>query len=127
MNIMTVCGLGVLAGFCAFALRNFGWRGVPLFVIAAALFLLSGQLPVFREAGEVFSTLARVEGLGEGTGTVLRIVGVGYLCGITADVCRELGEGGVARAVTVAGKCGLLALALPYLSSLLALGLSRAG
>jgi hypothetical protein len=53
---------------------------------------------------------------------VLKIAGIGFLSGVTADVCRELGEGGAARGVLLAGRIEMLCIALPYLEKIIALG-----
>ena len=45
-----------------------------------------------------------------------------FLMGVTADVCRELGENGVARGVLLAGRLEMLCVALPYLEKIIALG-----
>ena len=42
--------------------------------------------------------------------------------GAAADVCRELGENGVARGVLIAGRIEMLCIALPYLEKIIALG-----
>ena len=52
----------------------------------------------------------------------MKITGVSLLMGVCAEVCRELGESGVARGVVLAGRVEILCIALPYLQKIIALG-----
>ena len=46
----------------------------------------------------------------------LRIMGVGYVFGIVADICRELGEVGLANAAQGLGRVEILMLSVPYIT-----------
>ncbi|MCQ2413457.1 MAG: stage III sporulation AC/AD family protein [Clostridia bacterium] len=124
MILAQICGYGILFAALGFTLRGLGWRGTPLFAVAAGLVLLSGSLGTLRSSLSLFSGLSQIDGLSEGVASVLRILGLGYLSGLTADVCAELGETAVAKAVTLAGKFLILGITVPYLSDLLSAGLS---
>ena len=66
--------------------------------------------------------MAAASGLSEAAEGVLKISGIGFLMGASADVCRELGESGIARGVTLAGRLEILCVALPFLREIVALG-----
>lgn len=55
-------------------------------------------------------------GIGEVARSALKIVFVGYVFGFCADTASELGEGGVANALTLAGRVEVAVIAMPYLS-----------
>lgn len=119
MNIMTFCGAALLLAVSAFALREFGWRGTPVFVTLGALLLLRtaflAATPLFR----LLSSLGEGEEIAEAAGVVLKILGIGYLSSLTAGICRGLGEGTVAAVSETAGRLGILLLALPFFEKLI--------
>lgn len=50
---------------------------------------------------------------------VLKVIGVAYLAGFAAEVCKDAGEGALASKVEVAGKIIILALAVPVMVALM--------
>lgn len=120
--MMKIVALGFLLAVMALLLRSFGFRGAAVFAslaVAAILSLVAGELgeliglaeksPLFGEdALEYFSAIAK-------------IVGASYLFGICADICTELGEGGIAKAVALSGRIEILLIASPYFVRILKL------
>ena len=53
--------------------------------------------------------------------TLLKAVGIGFVVQISADMCRDAGEGGIAAKLEMAGKAEILVLSLPLIKELLAL------
>lgn len=51
--------------------------------------------------------------------TILKVIGVAYLAGFGAEVCRDAGEGAIATKVEFAGKVMILVMALPVLVAVL--------
>ena len=51
--------------------------------------------------------------------TALKIVGIGYLSGISSDVCKELGESGVAKCIGVLAKLELACIVTPLICEIL--------
>jgi stage III sporulation protein AD len=51
--------------------------------------------------------------------TVFRVMGVAYLTGFTAQICRDAGEGALALKLEMAGKVIILFLAVPVLVAIL--------
>lgn len=50
---------------------------------------------------------------------LLKAVGICYMTGITADICRDSGEQSLASAAEIWGRMALLTLTLPMIDSLL--------
>lgn len=50
---------------------------------------------------------------------VLKVIGVAYLAGFAAEVCKDAGESALASKVEVAGKIIILALAVPVMVALM--------
>ena len=55
-------------------------------------------------------------------GAIVMIIGVGYIFGISADICREVGEGGISSGVILVGRAEMVAIALPYFKRILDIG-----
>ena len=94
-------------------LKAFSFKGAP---IVAALFIVCVTLrggELLPPMLELFSYIPN--GAEKYAEAALRIVGIGYIGGICADTCRELGEGGLARASAMITRFEMLALAYPYI------------
>ena len=102
--IFKLFGIAILSAVCAFLLRGLAWRAAPIFACLAAILLLAlceGSI------GEIISSLSGIAVRGDVTepvSVIIKIIGLGYLFGISADICRELGEGGIAKALEVGGQ-----------------------
>jgi len=111
----------------AFLLRSFGWRGAPIFASVALVLLLS------EAAGGLESVFLSVEKIGGGAGisepvsASLKILGLGYLYGICADVCRDMSEAGIAKAVEVVGRVEIVAVVMPYFEEIIKVGVELIG
>lgn len=118
---LKLCFLGLIVAFCAVLLKNFGWRGAPVFAALGIVALLSDIPAFFSDAFKLFDAW---QGLSESAAAIFKIVGIGYLFGISSDICRELGESGISSALTLVGRFEIIAVALPFISEIFALALS---
>ncbi len=116
--------MGIAAAFSVFLLKNLGFRSAPVFSCLCLVFILSELSVYFSDIIKIYTDFAP---LAEGAEALLKIIGSSYLFGISSDVCRELGEGGIASALSLLGKLEVLALALPYIKELLSLATSLVG
>ncbi len=123
MTPATLCAAAVVLSVLGFSLRELGWRGVPLFAILASLVILTHGLDLLRTLLPALSALFTADAA-DTLGAAMRILGIGYLSGVTADICRSLGEAGIARAVTLVARLEILLVALPFLETVLALAFS---
>ena len=53
--------------------------------------------------------------------------GLGYLFGISADICRELGESGIAKSLEVVGRVEIIAVAVPFWKKIIETGVELIG
>lgn len=120
---LSLFGAALLLAVSAFALRELGWRGVPVFVTLGALLLLGEAISSAEGLIRLFLHLGEETGLTDTVRTVLKILGLGYLTSLTAETCRALGEGAVASAVVTAGRLSILLLAVPFFEKLLTYGM----
>lgn len=122
-DALRLVGIGVLAAVLGMLLSEIGFRGAKLVGICASVAIL---IYAVTGIGELFSGLGTHsfgEGIEEGAVLIMKIVGVGYVFGIASDVCRELGEGGLASAVLTAGRIEMFLLALPTFRKIIGLGI----
>lgn len=123
MTLAALCAAVVALAALGFSLRELGWRGVPLFGILVSLGVLSYGLDALRTLMPALSVLFTSD-TADTLGAAMRILGIGYLSGLTADICRSLGEVGIARAVTLVARLEILLIALPFIEKILDLAFS---
>ena len=115
-----IAALAVAAALCALVVKRDA-GGVALAISLAAGALILGQI-----LGAVSAVRAMMDELGERAGLspavldpVIKTVGIAILTRISAEVCRDAGERGVAASVETAGAVLALWVALPLLRAVL--------
>ena len=118
-DTLKICAAAILAVICFTVVKrvNQGFD-MPLRLAAAAVFfgvVLSVSLPLFSYV----SDLVLESGLGEWQGVLFGAFGVALMTHITAELCRECGEGSIGGYVELAGKLEIVAISLPIAADLL--------
>ena len=115
-----IAALAVAAALCALVVRR-GAEGIAL-----ALGLGAGALILGQVLGAAEAVRALMDELGERAGLspavldpVIKTVGIAVLTRISAEVCRDAGESGIAASVETAGAVLALWVALPLLRAVL--------
>jgi hypothetical protein len=122
--IPKVCAIGVIVAFTGFLLSEMGFKGKKIFVALSVVLML---IYVAGETGSVISETVSIfmgAGIGDISGRALKIVGLGYVFGISCEVCEELGETGIQKALTLVGRVEIIGVTLPYIKEILELGIS---
>ena len=118
-----VCFAAMLVAILAALLSELGFRQKKLFVVLSLVVILS---MLAEGIGELFSSalsLADSAGISDAAKCAVKAVGLGYIFGFTADVCDELGEKGIANAVTIGARVEIFLVALPYFEKTVRLGI----
>ena len=127
MTLPKLCGLVILAAVLLLLLREMGGKLAPLGAATAGVVLL---LFLIERYGRIYAFLESLPG-GEITSSVLsfslRVLGLSLLCEITAGICRDLGEAGLAARLEWCCRAEILVLSLPTLSRILELAVSYLG
>lgn len=113
---------GVLSGVVGVILSELGFKGKRIFTAVCFTLLISIAL---SGAGDMLgSILGFAEGAGVGriAKVAVKVVGVGYVFGFTSDICEELGERGVASALSAAARIEILLLVFPYFMEICNIG-----
>lgn len=120
--IFKLCATGVLCAVLCAVLAELKFSGKRIFAAVACAVLLCGAIGGGADMiGDVLG-IARGAGIGKIGECALKVVGCGYVFGFCAEVCEELGERGIASAVSVAGRVEILSLVFPYFLEICKLG-----
>lgn len=88
--------------------------------IASAGIILVGILKYVADILLVFETLAvKAEIKGEHLKLMIRIIGIAYLAGFGAQICKDAGENSMASKIELAGKIFILSMGIPVMAGLL--------
>ncbi|MCD7738752.1 MAG: stage III sporulation AC/AD family protein [Lachnospiraceae bacterium] len=91
------------------------WVGVALACILA-VYVLGYLAQILSQVEDVWTRLA---GSTQLLSILIRVIGISYLCEITAALCRENGCQALAGQVVLAGKLGILFTGFPVLMELI--------
>lgn len=115
-----IAALAVAAALCALVVRQ-NAREVGL-----VLSLAAGALILLQALGAIEAIRTLIEDLGERAGLspavldpVLKTVGIAVLTRLSAEVCRDAKESGIAAFVETAGAVMVLYVALPLIRAVL--------
>ena len=125
--ILHLCAVAIALAICALLLRELGFRGAPVFAVLCMLFLLSLLSEYASLLGDVGKRISQFSEVSEGALAIFKIVGVGYVAGISSDICCDIGDKSIAKGVMIAGRVEILAISLPFLMKILDYSLELLG
>lgn len=120
METIQILGLGLVATFLLLLIR------AQRPEMALQIGLVAGALIFFVILGKLTAVVYTVQQLAGRASvnpvylnTVFRVLGVAYLTGFAAQVCRDAGEGAIASRIEMASKILIMFMALPILGAIL--------
>lgn len=126
MDIVKIAFLGILTALVYAFLRNVRPEIAPVAVLGGAAVILSAVggrfFDIFSGAGEMMN----LSGIGkENVSILLKSLGIFIITQFAADICYDNSCSAIAAAVELAGRIGVLYLAMPMLETVarLAMGL----
>lgn len=121
-SIVQIAAVAVTAALCAAAVkRHTPELGLTLSLAAGAL-ILAFSFTALEKVNELAQTLADSAGLSPAVlKPVVKTVGIAILTKLTAEICRDAKEGGVAAFVETAGAASALLACLPLLETVLSM------
>ncbi len=122
--IFKICAYAIMAIVIITLVKELGWRGAPLIAVGALIFAIGLILPLLTRAKGYYNSFASSLGISDIAITVLKIVGIGYIAGIVCELCREMGEGLIARSVALVGRIEIIMMSAPYFLEVVKLGVS---
>ncbi|MBR5486317.1 MAG: stage III sporulation protein AD [Oscillospiraceae bacterium] len=128
MDIMAVCGVGVVTAAILTLLRQYKPEyAVPASAAAGIVILsimLSSIIPLVRELKDMFSTAGMNSNYAQ---VLLKALGVCFITQLACDVCRDAGENAVASKLEMSGKVAVLLMSFPLFKNLLDIVVSLIG
>lgn len=125
--IPDVCAVAIVSCVMCVLLDGLGFRSRGLLTTLCALMILSALTSSLGKISGDILSLAERSGILDAATVALRAIGLGYVVGITADVCAGLGEGMLSTAVITVGRVQIFMVAYPYLQKIINLGIELIG
>lgn len=119
-DMLKIAAVAIISAICAVVVKkNVQELGMVLALLAGAL-ILTFAFSTADGIRRVMDDLTELAGLSEGVLTpVIKTVGIAIITKISAEVCRDAKEGGLAAFVEIAGTATALFVALPLLEAVL--------
>lgn len=114
MSIVKLMCVALTLSMTLYLMGRLGRTEAPVYAAVGAVVLLSMGIVPLREAVETLLPLGA--GVGEDAlSAVAKALSIGYLCGISADLCDDLGQAAVSRALVFGGRAMIFSLSVPYI------------
>lgn len=112
-SALSIFGFAMVLVFLGVILRDMGFRGVKLYSVLGLVLLFVAFIDLAERLVFAIEPVIEMGGVGGVATLALKIIGVGYVYGIASDICRDMGEGGVANAVLGVGRVEILLISAP--------------
>ena len=120
MDILQIIGVGIVGALLSLVLRAHRPEIALQIALTTGIIIFLSIAAMLGSAVEAIMALADKYGIDAGyIGTVIRIIGIAYICQFTADVCKDAGESAVASKIEFAAKVLMLVYAIPIVDALL--------
>lgn len=120
MDILQIIGIGVVGAIASIILRSHRPEiAFQIVVATGAIIFLSVAVTLNTAVGSILAIAQKYDIDTSYIGTVIRIIGISYICQFAAEVCRDSGEGAIASKIELAGKILILIYAIPIVEALL--------
>lgn len=119
-EIGKAAAIAVTAALCAVVVKKQAKETALVLSLAAGLLLISLALGALEGVRALMDELSAAAGLAPAVlSPVVKTVGIAILTRITAEVCRDAGEGGIAAFTETVGAALALFVAVPLLRAVL--------
>lgn len=120
MSFFSVLGFCLVVTVLLIIVRKDRPEMAVLLSITASALILAGLVKNISQILTTFESLAsRAQFSTEYLKLIVKIVGLAYLAGFGAQICKDAGENSIAAKIELAGKLFILSLGLPIMVGLL--------
>ena len=119
MQSWQIFGTGILAAVATVVVKQMRADLALTVRLAGSVVLLGAAVAVSAPIYSYLSGLLLSYVPEKYAGALIKALGVALLTHLGAEICRDCGESGIAAGVELAGKCEILLLSLPLVSSIL--------
>ena len=114
-DLWRICGIALLCSVSGILLRQIKGELGGLLRLGGGILIVSLCMPLLGNVLEEMGLLMENQESFSYAEVMLRALGLALLCRISADICRDCGEGTIATGVEMAGKIAILLLCFPLL------------
>lgn len=120
MEIFKIVGVGLITCVAAILLKQLKPEISIIVALCGGLIVLSMVVDYLTDILSVFNSIINKTGLNVSLfGTILKIIGVGYIIEWTANICSDTGLSSLADKILLAGKVIIFVMALPILTNII--------
>lgn len=117
--MLRLCFFAIFAVILSGVLAPLSPKIKPLLTAATGILILIFFVESVAPILKTFSTLTERSGLTPLIKTVWKGLGLSLLVSVCADLCRDMGEDGIATKLEMGGKGALLCLSVPVLEKIM--------
>ncbi len=119
MDIISLAGVGIISAVLCVIIRQHRPDAALGVSIACGILVLAAVMKMLAPSVEVLSSLADRAGIsGEFSAVLLKALAICYITQLSADACRDAGEGAIAAKLELAGRAALALITLPVFTAL---------
>lgn len=119
MDIITLCGFGILAVVLCVTIRRIKPESALGISIAAGIIILATVVSMLKPSVEVMTAISESAGInGELVKVLLKALAVCYITTLSADCARDAGETALGAKLELAGRAAIAVISLPVFTSL---------
>ncbi len=120
MNFFAILGLALVVTVLLIIIRKEKPEVAIILATAAAAVIFLALMKNISQIITVFESLALKSQLNlDYLKLIIKILGLAYLAGFGAQICKDAGEGSMAAKIELAGKIFILSLGIPVMVGLL--------
>ena len=119
MQSWQIFGVGLLAAVATVIVKQMRADLAITVRLAGSVVLLGAVVAMSAPVYSYLSALISSTATERFAGVLIKVLGVALVTHLGAEICRDCGESGIATSVELAGKCEILLLSLPLISSVL--------
>lgn len=128
MEVVKIVAIGIIICLCANMLKSVSPQFSLIVIIAGSITLILYILNYFTQIFSLFNSIVSKAGISTSLfGTLIKIMGVGYLVEFGSSVCADSGYASIGDKVVLGGKVIIFTMALPLITNLFNLLLELLG
>lgn len=120
MEVVKIVGIGLVTCMCVIIVKPIKPEVAIIVGICGGILVLSQTINYIFDIVTTFTSIVEKTGLNTNLlKIVLKIVGIGYLCEFSANLCADTGNTSIGEKIIFAGKILILFISLPIVTNII--------
>ncbi|MBO4936897.1 MAG: hypothetical protein J6C90_01070 [Clostridia bacterium] len=120
MELVKIIAIGLITCFVCLFVKQIKPEIAVLIGLAGSVMMLIMSVDMVITIAKSFKSIFIKTGITDGVlAPVFKIIGIGYLCEFSANLCYDTGHSSIAEKVLLAGKVMILLVSLPIINTLI--------